>query len=300
LRAAGVGRGDEVIVPANTFIATALAAARAGADVRFVDVDPRTQLLDPKLLSDAIGPKTAAVVPVHLFGQIAPMDAIVEVAEARGLAVIEDGAQCQGATRDGHAMGHWGSSCATSFFPGKNLGAYGDGGAVVTRHAEIAARLRALRNYGSEVKYEHPEVGFNSRLDTLQAVVLSAKLKLLDGWNEQRRAAAVRYDELLRGLDDVVLPVVDEGNVHVWHLYVVRVPERDRVLERLHAEKIFAGIHYPTIVPLHGAFRTAEYDEGSFPVAHLASTEILTLPLYPGITAAQQERVAATLAEALP
>ncbi len=299
LRAAGVGRGDEVIVPANTFIATALAAARAGADVRFVDVDPRTQLLDPKLLSDAIGPKTAAVVPVHLFGQIAPMDAIVEVAKARGLAVIEDGAQCQGATRDGHAMGHWGNSCATSFFPGKNLGAYGDGGAVVTRHPEVAAKLRALRNYGSEIKYEHPEVGFNSRLDTLQAVVLSAKLKLLDGWNEQRREAATRYDDLLRGLDDVVLPVVDEGNVHVWHLYVVRVPERDRVLERLHAEQIFAGIHYPTILPLQGAFRTADYDEGSFPVAHTASTRILTLPLYPGITAAQQERVAATLAEAL-
>ncbi len=299
LRAVGVGRGDEVIVPANTFIATALAAHRAGAEVAFVDVDPRTQLLDPKLLSDAIGPNTAAVVPVHLFGQIAPMEAIVEVAAARGIAVIEDGAQSQGATRDGHAMGHWGDSCATSFFPGKNLGAYGDGGAVVTRHAEVAGRLRALRNYGSEAKYEHPVVGFNSRLDTLQAVVLSAKLRHLDGWNEQRRQAAARYDVLLRDIDDVVLPVVAEGNVHVWHLYVVRVPERDRVLERLHAEQIFAGIHYPKIVPLQGAFRTPRYDEKSFPVAHTASTEILTLPLFPGITAAQQERVAATLAEAL-
>jgi dTDP-4-amino-4,6-dideoxygalactose transaminase len=199
-------------------------------------------------------------------------------------------------------MGHWGAACATSFFPGKNLGAYGDAGAVVTNDAEVAARLRALRNYGSEVKYEHPVAGFNSRLDTLQAVVLSAKLKLLDGWNEQRRTAADRYAGLLRGLDDVVLPEVAEGNTHVWHLYVVRVPNRDRVLERLHAEQIFAGIHYPTIVPLQGAFRTAdttEYDETSFPVAHVASTEILTLPLFPGITAAQQERVAATLSEAL-
>jgi dTDP-4-amino-4,6-dideoxygalactose transaminase len=299
LRAVGVGRGDEVIVPANTFIATALAAHRAGADVRFVDVDPRTQLMDPPLLADAITPRTAAVVPVHLFGQIAPMEAIASVANARGVAVIEDGAQSQGATRSGNAMGRWGAACATSFYPGKNLGAYGDAGAVLTNDGDVAASLRALRNYGSEMKYEHPLVGFNSRLDTLQAVVLSAKLKLLDGWNEQRRRAAQRYDEMLRDVDGVVLPVVAEGNVHVWHLYVVRVPERDRVLAALHAAQIGAGIHYPRIVPLQGAFADGGYDENSFPVAHQASIEILTLPLYPGITDEQQERVATALRAAV-
>lgn len=286
-------------MPANTFIATALAAVRAGATVRFVDIDPRTHLIEPKLLSDAVGPRTAAIVPVHLYGQIAPMEAIVDVAGSHGLAVVEDGAQSHGARRHDHAMGHWGNSCATSFYPGKNLGAYGDAGAVVTRHADVATRLRALRNYGAEVKYEHPVCGFNSRLDTLQAVVLSAKLKLLDDWNEQRRVAATRYGTLLSGITDVEVPTVAEGNVHVWHLYVIRVRDRDRVLARLHAEQIFAGIHYPLIVPLQGAFRTKDYNEASFPFAHAASTEILSLPLFPGITAGQQERVADVLGEAL-
>jgi dTDP-4-amino-4,6-dideoxygalactose transaminase len=298
VRALGLGAGDEVIVPANTFIASALGVVRAGARPVIVDCD-EYQLIDPAKIEASIGNRTRAVLPVHLFGQMADMETIQEIAEARGLAVIEDGAQSQGAKRNGRPSGAFGVAAATSFYPGKNIGAYGDAGAVVTRSEEIAARLRKLRNWGSEKKYHHPEIGFNSRLDTLQAVVLSAKLKRLDAWNEARRQAAARYDRLLAGIDQIEIPKTLPGNEHVWHLYVVRVPNRDEVLAKLNAAGIGAGIHYPVPLHLHGALSDLGYRQGDFPEAERAADEILSLPMYPQITEEQQGRVAEALRQAV-
>jgi len=298
LRALGIGPGDEVIVPANTFIATALGVIRAGARPVLVDCDGY-HLLDPDLIETVVTPRTRAVMPVHLFGQIAAIERIGEIAAAHGLAVVEDGAQSQGARRHGRPSGSFGVAAATSFYPGKNLGAYGDAGAIVTASDELAAHLRKLRNWGSERKYHHPEIGFNSRLDTLQAVVLSAKLRRLAHWNAARGLAAERYDNLLSGISGIELPRTLPGNDHVWHLYVVRVANRDEVLARLNAEGIGAGIHYPTPLHLHGAMRDLGYREGDFPQAERAATEILSLPMYPHLTIEQQERVATALRRAL-
>jgi dTDP-4-amino-4,6-dideoxygalactose transaminase len=299
LRAVGVGPGDEVIAPANTFIATVLGVIRAGARPILVDCDPVHHLIDVGQVEARIGARTKAILPVHLYGQIAAIEDLDHICRARGLLLLADGAQSQGATRHGRGMGKHGLATATSFYPGKNLGAYGDAGAVITSDDEIAARLRGLRNYGSEVKYHHPEIGFNSRLDPLQAVVLSAKLKRLAGWNQQRRAAAERYDQLLNGMVHVVRPATLAGNEHVWHLYVIRVPERDQVLKRLHEVGIGAGIHYPIPIHLQGAMRDFGYRAGDFPVTEAVASEILSLPLYPGITAEQQQEVAHALGKAL-
>ena len=299
LRAAGIGPGDEVVVPANSFIASALAVARIGAVPVFVDVDRRTQLIDVAQTEARIGPNTRAVMPVHLFGQMAPMEALADIAGDR-VVLIEDAAQAQGARRNGKGAGSFGLVAGTSFYPGKNLGAYGDAGAVLTNDGEIAGRVRALRNYGSEVKYHHPETGFNSRLDTLQAVVLSAKLKRLEAWNEARRRAADRYEALLAGAERVELPATLEGNDHVWHLYVVRVPQRDEVLRRLNEAGVGAGIHYPVPIHLQGAFSGFGGTEGAFPVAERAAQEILSLPMHPHLSEAQQEYVVETLLSALP
>lgn len=299
LRALDIGQGAEVILPTNSFIATALAVRRAGAVPVLVDCDPVHLLIDPDRVAERIGPRTAAIVPVHLYGQMAPMGRLVELARAHGLALIEDAAQSQGATQAGEGMAAHGIVAATSFYPGKNLGAYGDAGAVVTNDDAVVARVRALRNYGSDVKYAHPETGFNSRLDTLQAVVLRAKLRRLAAWNDARRAAAARYDALLQGVPGVTRPATLTGNAHVWHLYVVRVPRRDAVLSRLHAAGIGAGIHYPTPIHLQGAFRHLGHARGDFPIAERAAAEILSLPLFPEITAAQQERVVRELTGAL-
>ncbi len=299
LRALGVGAGDEVILPANTFIASALAVMRAGATPVLVDCDEEYSLIDAGQIEDRIGDKTKAIMPVHLYGQIAPMAAIGEIASRHGLAVVEDAAQAHGARQAGIGIGGFGAAAGVSFYPGKNLGAYGDGGAVLTGSDEIAERLRKLRNWGSTVKYSHPEIGFNSRLDTVQAVVLSAKLARLQRWNEERRAAAAYYAELLQGVGDVGVPGVAEGNEHVWHLYVIRVPGRDGVLERLQAAGVGAGIHYPA--PLHeqGALSGLGYRKGDFPVSEQLAGEILSLPIFPGIDRAQQEQVVEALIAAL-
>jgi dTDP-4-amino-4,6-dideoxygalactose transaminase len=299
LRAAGVGSGHDVILPANSFVATAEAVVRAGARPLLVDCDPRYDLIDPVRVKDVLGPRARAIIPVHLYGQAAPMDELGQLADAAGLVLIEDAAQSQGARRDGRAAGSFGLAAGTSFYPGKNLGAYGDGGAVLTSDDEVARRVRALRNHGSEAKYRHTELGFNSRLDTLQAVVLRAKLRRLGAWNAARRAAADRYGELLDGLEQVTLPATLPGNEHVWHLYVVRVPERDRVLERLQAAGVGAGIHYPVPIHLQPGFAELGHRRGDFPVAEAAAAQILSLPLFPGITAGQQERVAAELRRAV-
>jgi dTDP-4-amino-4,6-dideoxygalactose transaminase len=299
LRALGVGPGDECVLPANTFIATAEAVARAGAVPVLVDCVEDTALIDVDAIKEKLGPRTKAIIPVHLYGQTAPVEEIVRIANATGVAVLEDAAQAQGARRHGVTAGALGDIAATSFYPGKNLGAYGDAGAVLTGDDKLAARVRLLGAHGSPRKYEHTELGFNSRLDTLQAVVLSAKLRLLEGWNSARRAAAERYSALLGELPGVRTPVVLEGNEPAWHLYVVRVQDRDRVLSELHSAGIGAGIHYPTPVHLTGAFASLGHGIGDFPVAERIAGELLSLPLFPEITRAQQEFVVETLAKAV-
>ena len=299
LRGAGIHPGDEVLVPVNSFVATAFAVVRAGAVPVFVDCDPVYYLIDPKDAERRISPRTRAVVPVHLYGQMAPMREILELAREKRLLVLEDAAQSHGARQDVATPGSLGLGAATSFYPGKNLGAYGDAGAVLTDSDELATKIRALRNYGSEQKYVHSELGFNSRLDTLQAVVLSAKLKRLASWNDARREAAARYDGLLGGLSRLTLPATLSGNLHAWHLYVVRVPMRDRVLRELNAAGIGASIHYPVPMHLQKAFANLQTTPAEFPVAVRAAGEILSLPIFPEITVRDQERVASALRKAL-
>jgi dTDP-4-amino-4,6-dideoxygalactose transaminase len=301
LRALDIGPGDEVVMPANTFCATAEAVARAGATAVFVDSDPATYLIDVDAALDRVGARTRAVVPVHLYGQSAATELLQEaLADNPRVAVLEDAAQSQGAQRLGRPVGSVGDIASTSFYPGKNLGAYGDAGAVMTSSAELARRVRLLGNHGSDTKYVHETLGFNSRLDGLQAVVLNAKLAHLAAWNAQRAAAADIYLDLLAEVPDVVAPVTLDGNVHVWHLFVVRVAagERDRVVTELQDAGVGASIHYPVPVHLQPAF-SAGYRRGSFPVAEQTAQEILSLPLFPGITREQQVRVVEALSRAL-
>jgi dTDP-4-amino-4,6-dideoxygalactose transaminase len=299
LRAMGVGPADEVVLPAYTFIATAEAVVRIGARPVFVDVDDDALLMDPALVDDAITTRTRAVIPVDLYGQVAPFDELTPSLVERGIAVVEDAAQSQGASRHGRSAGVFGAIAATSFYPGKNLGAYGDAGAVVTDDDELARQVRLMGAHGSPSKYQHTQFGFNSRLDTLQAVVLRAKLRRLRGWNEERRAAAEVYGQILGGVPGLRLPVTLRGNEHVWHLYVVRVAGRDDLLRKLQAEGVGAGIHYPVPVHLTPAMAVHGHRAGSFPVAERAADEILSLPLFPGITRHQQERVAEVLLNAI-
>jgi dTDP-4-amino-4,6-dideoxygalactose transaminase len=299
MRAAGVPAGAEVIVPANTFAATAEAVVRAGARPVFSDVDPDYLLLDPVSVSQVMSANTAAIVPVHLFGQLAPMKELSDIAVKQGLAVIEDAAQAHGASQGTGPVGSFGKAAAMSFYPGKNLGAYGDAGAVLTNSDSLARKVRLLGDHGSEQKYVHAELGFNSRMDSLQAVVLRAKLRRLADWNEQRCRAASRYHELLSELDDVVVPRTAPGNLHVWHLYVVQVPRRDHVLKVLHEHGIGAGIHYPVPLHLQPAFRELGHGPGDFPVAEAAASRLLSLPLYPQINPSQQGAVVDALQIAL-
>jgi dTDP-4-amino-4,6-dideoxygalactose transaminase len=300
LRAVGVGPADKVVLPANTFIATAEAVWRAGATPVLVDCDPVHQLIDPVAAADAVTDSGArAVVGVDLFGQRAPLEDLADAVADRSCAVVEDAAQSQGATRNGAGIGRGAAVAATSFYPGKNLGAYGDAGAVLTDHPEHAEWIRVTADHGSSVRYEHRLPGMNSRLDTLQAVVLSAKLAQLDGWNDLRRRAADGYLERLADRAGIGLPQVLPGNRHVWHLFVVRVAERDRVLAALQAAGIGAGIHYPVPIHLQPAFAHLGHRPGDFPHAEAAAAEILSLPLFPGITEAQQERVVDALVAAI-
>ena len=296
LRSCDIGAGDEVIVPANTFVATVEAVVRAGATPVLVDC-AEDFLIDPERIAAARSARTRAVLPVHLYGQMAPMAAVADAA-GPDVVVIEDAAQSQGARQAGSRSGSVGRVAATSFYPGKNLGAYGDAGAVTTDDEGIADRVARLRNHGGSRRYEHREMGFNSRMDGLQGVVLTAKLAHLDAWNAERSVAAGHYQELLANREDVVLPSVVAGNEHVWHLYVVRVPRRDDVVAALNAAGIGAGIHYPQPVHRLPAFPGLG-GPGAFPVAERLAAEILSLPIYPGIAREQQERVVDELVKAL-
>lgn len=299
LRAAGVKPGGEVILPANTFIATAEAVSRIGAVPVPVDVDRDHLLIDPDRAREAVTGATQAIVAVHLFGQTAFVERLKAVASGCGAVIVEDAAQAQGATRHGRSAGTLGSVAGTSFYPGKNLGAAGDAGAVLTDDDDIAARVRLLGAHGSSVKYEHDEIGMNSRLDTIQAVVLNSKLRRLAAWNERRREAADRYSELLRDVPGIVLPRTADGNIDVWHLYVIRLLDRDRVLAALNEAGIGAGIHYPVPLHLSPAYRHLGFRRGSFPVAEEAAATMLSLPIYPHITAPQQEFVIGQLLAAM-
>lgn len=295
LRVAGVVAGDEVVLPVNTFIATAEAVSRIGAVPVLVDVDSTHLLIDPDSVTAAVTAKTKAIVPVHLFGQTAPVERLVDIASSCGAVIVEDAAQSQGATRFGLPAGGLGTVAGTSFYPGKNLGAAGDAGAVLTNDADLAQRVRTLAAHGSDRKYVHDIIGMNSRLDTMQAVVLSAKLRRLARWNELRRAAAAKYTELLSDLPGVSCPTIADGNIDVWHLYVIRVADRDRVLTALHEAGVGAGIHYPYPIHLTGAYAHLGLSVGAYPVAESAAREILSLPLFPHITTVQQEFVADVL-----
>ncbi len=316
LMAAGVGAGDIAITVPNTFIATTEAISQCGAHPVFVDVDERTYNLDAAqlgayiekncefdarkgvLLDRRSGDRVKAIVPVHLYGQMADMDPILELAERYNLIVIEDACQAHGAEYFSRRENRWrragsvGKAAAFSFYPGKNLGACGEGGAVTTDDAEVAQRIRMLRDHGQAQKYHHELEGFNGRLDAIQAGILRVKLRCLQAWNEKRREAARRYEELLRDCPGVILPCEPDWSKGVFHLYVVRVSDREKFMRHLNAAAIGTGIHYPIPLHIQKAYAHLNHREGDFPVAEGVAPEIVSLPMFPGITCEQQARVA--------
>ena len=296
LLAAGVGPGDEVITVPFTFIATASAIDYTGATPVFVDIDPRTFTIDVSAIESAITPRTKAILPVHLYGQPADMDPILEIARRHGLAVIEDACQAHGAEYKGRRVGSLGDLGCFSFYPGKNLGACGEGGMVVTDNPAYARTVRMLRDWGAEKKYHHVIKGFNFRLEGLQGAVLRVKLRHLETWTEARRAAAARYDALFAG-SGVAAPVASTGNRHVYHLYAIRTGQRQRLQEALLARGIQTGIHYPTPVHLLPAFASLGHHVGDFPHAERAAAEVLSLPMFPELTPAQTAAVANAVIE---
>ena len=296
LFAAGIGAGDEVITTTFTFTASAEAICHAGARPVFVDIDPQTYNLHPARVEAAITPRTRAIMPVHLYGQPAEMDAILDIAQRHKLYVLEDAAQAHGAEYRGTRIGNLGHSAIFSFYPGKNLGAYGDAGAIVTNDDAFAAHVRMLSDHGRTDKYTHTEIGFGYRMDSMQAAILRAKLPYLEGWNETRRAHAARYRELLGGLD-LTLPYEPPHVRAVYHLFGVRVAERDQVAERLKAQGISTGVHYP--IPLHvqPAYAHLGYHAGDLPVSEEVARQELSLPMYPELTEAQLQTISTALRE---
>jgi dTDP-4-amino-4,6-dideoxygalactose transaminase len=294
----GIGAGDEVILPANTYIASALAVSAVGARPVLVDVD-RAHFIDTSLLDDALTPRTKAIMPVHLYGQAMPMDPIVEFARMHELALIEDACQAHGARWSGRRAGSFGDVGCFSFYPGKNLGAYGDGGAIVTDDAALADRLRLLRDFGQRRKYEHLIKGGNCRLDSIQAAVLDVKLRHLDSWNDARRRHAAAYDARLAkiGIEPPVR-LHDEG--HVYHLYVIEVDHRERVIATLRERGIQTGIHYPVPIHLQPAYADLGLSRGAFPRTERSAERVLSLPMFPELTEEQIDLVADALASSQP
>ncbi len=294
LRAYDIGPGDEVITAANTFIATALAISHVGARPVLVDIDPQTHTIDVGGIAGAITRRTKAILPVHLYGHPAHMGPIRQIAEKLGLVIIEDACQAHGARYKGKRAGSLGDAAAFSFYPGKNLGAYGDGGIVVTNDRQVADRLEMLRNYGQKEKYHHLFRGYNRRLDTLQAAILRVKLKYLEKWNAARRWNAKLYHDFLEGAG-VLTPVETLGVESVWHLYVVRSEHRDTLREHLESRGISASIHYPIPIHLQPAYKDLGYKRGEFPVTEGLARRILSLPMYAELTSEQIEFVALTI-----
>ncbi len=292
----GIQPGDEVVTTTHTFIATAEVISVIGARPVFVDIDPRTYNLDPQQLERAITPRTRAIIPVHLYGQPAEMDAILDIARRHNLPVIEDAAQAHGAEYRGRRAGTMGDIACFSFYPGKNLGAYGDGGALVTNNAEYAARAKMLRDHGRTDKYAHQIVGYGYRLDALQAAILGAKLPHLDAWNARRREVAARYDQLLKDAD-VVTPYVPPDISPVFHVYCIRHKNRDALRAHLKECGVDTGIHYPIPLHLQPVYQSLGYKAGDFPNAEKAANEILSLPIYPAMTEAQIHQIVDAIKE---
>ncbi|HWA96043.1 MAG TPA: DegT/DnrJ/EryC1/StrS family aminotransferase [Terracidiphilus sp.] len=297
LRALGIGPGDEVLVPSNTYIATWLAVSYAGATPVPVEPDAHTYNMDPAKVEAAITPKTKAIMPVHLYGQAADMDPILEIARRKGLFVIEDAAQAQGARYKGVRVGGLGDVAGWSFYPGKNLGAFGDGGAITTNNDEIADRIRVLRNYGSRVKYYNEVQGFNTRLDSMQAAVLRVKLRKLDEWNARRNAVAAKYLDALKDKKELVLPHVPEWADPVFHLFVVRTKKREEMMEFLKSRGISTLIHYPVAPHLQEAYRELGWKEGSLPLTEELHREVLSLPMGPHLKPEELEAVIQAVSE---
>ena len=297
LLAVGVEPGEEVITTPFTFFATAAAVHRVGARPIFVDIDPRTLNLNPELVPQAVTERTRAILPVHLYGQSADMEPLVVLARERRLVIIEDAAQAVGAAYQGQRVGSFGQAACLSFYPTKNLGAYGEGGMVLLEEEEAAERARMLRNHGMREPYEHELVGFNSRMDELQAAVLMVKLRHLDGWNEARRQRATYYDELLADVGDVTRPFVDPRCEHVYHQYVIRAPRRDELLQRCRGRGIGATVFYPRPLHRQPCFSYLGHQDGDFPEAERAAREVVALPIYPELRAEEQEYVVETIAE---
>jgi len=291
LLALGVGPGDDVITVPNTFMATAEAISYCGARPVFVDVDERTYTMDPTMLEKAVTAETKAIIPVHLFGQPADMDPIMEVARKHGLFVIEDACQAHGAEYRGRKVGTLADAACFSFYPGKNLGAFGEAGAVVTGNAELQEKIRILRDHGQVRKYYHSMVGWNCRMDGIQAAVLRIKLRHLERCNELRRSHAAHYDRGLNGTDEVVAPAHAAWVRHVYHIYAIRVKDRDKVMRLLAEKGVGSGVHYPVPVHLQDTYRSLGYERGTFRIAERCATEFVSLPMFPELTSAQVEIV---------
>ncbi len=299
LLALGVGPGDEVITVPSTFLATAEAITYAGAKPVFVDIEENTYTMDGALLEKAITPRTKAIIPVHLFGQVADMDPIMQVARKHGLPVIEDACQAHGAEYNGKAAGSIGDTGCFSFYPGKNLGALGEAGAVVTNNAELKQKIQMLRDHGQSRKYYHAVVGWNARMDGFQGAALQIKLKHLAKGNEARRRHARQYDGILGKVEGVIVPRVASGRAHVYHVYAIRVHRRDWVLQTLANRGVSCGIHYPVPVHLQEAYSSLGYARGSFPVAERCADEFLSLPMFPELTPEQIEYVGREVSKAV-
>ncbi|MGA9405974.1 MAG: DegT/DnrJ/EryC1/StrS family aminotransferase [Bacteroidota bacterium] len=298
LRACGIGNGDEVITAVNSFIATSEAITAAGAKVVFVDNDPLTYTIDVAKIEEKITPKTKAIIPIHLYGQPADMKPIQQIADKHNLIIIEDAAQAHGALYDGMNIGNFGKAAIFSFYPGKNLGAYGDAGAVATNDEKFAEHVRMLANHGRLEKYEHKLEGYNSRLDTLQAAILSVKLRHLDEWVKRRQFHASHFNDLLQGHDNIKVPIVRKNSSHVYHLYVIRVDERENVRNALKEKGIATGIHYPIPLHMQPAYCYLHHRPGDFPVAQRYASQLLSIPLYPELTDTQVEYIAGALIDA--
>ncbi len=284
LRSLGIGAGDEIIIPSNTYIATLLAASYVGAKPVLVEPDIDTYNLNPAKIEAAITPRTRAIMPVHLYGQACEMEAIMTLAEKHGLYIIEDNAQSQGAAYKGRLTGSWGHINGTSFYPGKNLGALGDAGAVTTNDPELACKATILRNYGSEKKYYNEVIGYNMRQDECQAAFLSVKLKHLNAWTRERQQIAGWYQEELKNIPGLILPQTAAGATHVYHLYVVRIQQRDQLQQHLQEQGIGTLIHYPVPPHLQKAYEFLGKGKGSYPIAEEIASTCLSLPLWPGMT----------------
>lgn len=295
LKTLHIGPGDEVIIPSNTYIATALAVSYVGATPVLVEPDIKTYNIDPTKIEAAITPKTKAIMPVHLYGQACEMEAIMAIAKKHDLFVVEDNAQAQGAAYNNKLTGSWGHINGTSFYPGKNLGALGDAGAITTNDAELAHKAAVLRNYGSQKKYLNEVIGFNMRLDECQAAFLSVKLKYLSEWTAQRQQIAAWYNEALASMHDIILPEIANGATHVYHLYIIRTKERDALQKHLTDKGIGTLIHYPIPLHLQEAYRQLGFKKGDLPIAEEMADTCLSLPLWPGMQQAHVVKVAAAI-----